>query len=33
MLVLVKAPDIREVNERTFRLKTFYDDYIAEFMK
>jgi CTD small phosphatase-like protein 2 len=32
MKVLSRAPDIRTVNEKTFHLATFHDDYIAEFM-
>jgi len=31
--VLASADDIREINDRTFHLKTFYDDYADEFMK
>lgn len=31
--VLAFADDIREINEKTFHLKTFYEDYADEFMK
>ena len=30
--VLVDCEDIRDVNRRTFHLRTFYDDYLREFM-
>lgn len=30
--LLAQAPDVREVNNRTFNLQTFYEDYIEEFL-
>lgn len=29
---LSKADDIRDINRQTFRLRTFYDDYIEQFL-
>jgi len=29
---LAVADDVREINRKTFRLKTFYHDYINEFL-
>ncbi|CAG9327835.1 unnamed protein product [Blepharisma stoltei] len=31
--VLAKVPDIREVNRKTFRLSSFYEDYIEQFLQ
>ncbi|CAG9324529.1 unnamed protein product [Blepharisma stoltei] len=31
--VLAKVPDIRELNRKTFRLNTFYEDYIEQFLQ
>lgn len=30
---LAKVPDIREVNRKTFRLNSFYEDYIEQFLQ
>mmetsp|Transcript_33874 Transcript_33874/g.59029 ORF Transcript_33874/g.59029 Transcript_33874/m.59029 type:complete len:439 (-) Transcript_33874:1432-2748(-) len=30
--LLAQSPDVREVNNRTFHLQTFYEDYIEEFL-
>eukprot|EP00362_Geleiidae_sp_MMETSP1317_P002259 CAMPEP_0201281310 /NCGR_PEP_ID=MMETSP1317-20130820/2313_1 /ASSEMBLY_ACC=CAM_ASM_000770 /TAXON_ID=187299 /ORGANISM="Undescribed Undescribed, Strain Undescribed" /LENGTH=74 /DNA_ID=CAMNT_0047590829 /DNA_START=1163 /DNA_END=1387 /DNA_ORIENTATION=+ len=30
--VLIQVDDIREINRRTFHLRTFYEDYLREFM-
>jgi len=30
---LARAQDIREINRRTFRLNTFYEDYIEQFLQ
>ena len=30
--LLINVPDVREVNEQTFHLSTFYEDYINEFL-
>jgi len=32
MKSLAVADDVREINRKTFRLKTFYHDYINEFL-
>ena len=30
--VLAEAEDIREINGNTFNLRTFFEDYISEFL-